>query len=564
MTNCLHFEKRCFDSSVDFKMLFKTILLLVIVTSAVQAQDSVKIPVAFRRVGKLATGLSYAHLRATIDFGQVQRAHKLLAQHLREELKTATSSDVRTFFEMVLNQLSLSSGQLDRLEEVFFSTQHHRDKRQLMGGLGLGMGIFGLGLSIYNLVEIKKLHREIDNFRDGFNHVLHALEDTDHAIATLTSSVNSIKRAVSIVISEVENGKRELEILRHSLLISNMIQHHNVEISLWARGLESVLQKQLQPTLVKSKQIRHGLEEICHKAKKQKLNCLSEENSAIFKMPISYFATEDKKIYVFIHIPLIDREPINLYQHLPTPVKIGNLFFTLHSGKQFLATDSLGVLGMELSDEELSHCHRQNLHSGITFLCPNTNLIRLKIKKTCLGALLFGLKDIVPNSCKGRIQSQEEKEEKAVQISETDILLYNPQSETYMEHCPNGSRTLPSLKKVAIIKTSPGCQIVMNDFVFRAAKTFQDESDFVDQPMEIDWPKMANSTFKDLETAFNEMERLQDPKRTDLHQLKKWINDNKNERAVDMNFVVAAIALTASVVIVLFLCILYISHKRSK
>jgi hypothetical protein len=55
---------------------------------------------------------------------------------------------------------------LQRLQVAFFGKETHRDKRQAMAALSMGFGIFGLGTSIYNTMEIGKLRKEMEKTQE--------------------------------------------------------------------------------------------------------------------------------------------------------------------------------------------------------------------------------------------------------------------------------------------------------------------------------------------------------------------------------------------------------------
>ena len=74
--------------SVTFKMFKETLLLILslAVISKTSQPEHINVPVSFKRIGRFATGLSYGHIRATINFNQLLKAHKNLELFLNQQL----------------------------------------------------------------------------------------------------------------------------------------------------------------------------------------------------------------------------------------------------------------------------------------------------------------------------------------------------------------------------------------------------------------------------------------------------------------------------------------------
>ena len=94
----------------------------------------------------------------------------------------------------------------------------------------------------------------------------------------------------------------------------------------------------------------------------------------------------EKKIYVYIHISFVYMDPINLKEHLPIPFELGNLFISLESRRNVIASDNKGTFGLELMHNDLLHCHMEKVLSGNIYVCPNSNILTNHIRQTCLGS----------------------------------------------------------------------------------------------------------------------------------------------------------------------------------
>jgi len=297
--------------SFDFQMLKVTLLSTLIAFAIALQPEHISVPVTFKRIEKFATGLSYSHLRATIDFAQMKKAHHELDQLLRQEILTATSHQKKGLYKMLLRQFSLSTNIIDRLDAMFF-TESQRQKWQLLPRAVMGFGILSFGLSIYNTYEITKLRSKVTHLDSGINHMIHVLEEQDHAIMKLTENVNSLKAIVKIMMTDLQGVANEINGVKKVIIVSNMIATHNADISVWGRGLKALILGELHPTLIDTRKLNSAITSVWFRAAQLGLSPLFTDNTAIFKVPVKYLAMTEKKIYVYIHISFVYMDPINL------------------------------------------------------------------------------------------------------------------------------------------------------------------------------------------------------------------------------------------------------------
>ena len=90
---------------------------------------------------------------------------------------------------------------------------------------------------------------------------------------------------------------------------------------------------------------------------------------------------------------------MELFEFIPTPVKVRNLYLEIKASLELLATDERGQAGIKMSREQLVRCQAGDKHNGKVFLCPNANLIRNDNRKSCLGAIFFGLQEEIGKRC---------------------------------------------------------------------------------------------------------------------------------------------------------------------
>ena len=550
-------------------MFNKELLLIVTITIAFTHQtiktDS-EIPVSFRKVGNLAAGLSYAHIHGTLDFAKLKEGHDHIEEYLRSRILEATNQNEEAFLSSIQTQLQVSKKTIQRLDFAFFKNVGKREKRQLLMGLSLGLGFVSAGMSVYNTIEIYKLHREIKDVKAGFKYVAHVLEEDHNAILALSKSITEIKKMCRTLLEFMKNEVNEVHMTQRMLLMTSMVQNHNNEVAALARGLEALLFNQLYPTLIDSTKLQKGLQVISEMAKTKGLKLLNEDASNIYKNAISFVSTVDRKILIFIHVPLVHFEPIDLYEHLAIPFQMGDLLVTLESKNQFLATDKSGQLGMELSNIDLLHCQMEKSHFGNTYICPNTNLVRNNVRKTCLGALLYGHKVEIIANCQTYVQRAAETQEFAMQTGSNKFLILAKENLSVVKFCKNGTQIMNNITGLTTISTDEDCRIVTENHTFRPQIDLDLEVDFIDRPIVLEDMKILQKVeIKDLEQAYKQLASIKIPTKTHIDDLKQWIHSTQEvERTSLIGSSLSSMGIIISLVAVFVLAYLFCSYRKSK
>ena len=523
----------------------------------------VKIDTAFRKLGLYASQLSFAHIHTHIDLRKMISEHQELTLYLEENEKAENYGRLHHIVQMLRKQLDISSTTLQRLHLAFFGKESHRDKRQALAALSMGFGIFGLGTSIYNTVEIGKLQGEMAKTQQEVSLIIEKMDAENEAVNKLSTSVMTLKQTCQKVIKISKDNRIHVD---HLFTLSLMVNEHNTKLLEVARGLESLLHGRLDPSLVNTLSLEEIMKSLNEKAAEQGLKLLHREISMVFKSPITYVALENGLIDIIVHIPLVKQDPIELYEYVPIPIKIGNLIMTVESQKEVLAMDKNGNLGLELSKVDLIQCQIENTHDGKVYLCPNSNLVRNNVRSTCLGSLMSGRMETIRDRCHHLVEQSNLSEEFAKQISQDTIIMYIQENDTAQLVCRNGSRSAKLSMGLHRIVVSPGCQMISESFVFAPQVEVDISSSFMEQRINFVREELLGQVEnQELDRAYEELSKIEPIKRVDLRKLKDWIQRSdsaRNHSVVTYGLLVSSVLI--SVAIVGYLVYLYCKIKAKR
>jgi len=438
------------------------------------------------------------------------------------------------YIKLIRPQIAAAAEQLGDLRDLFFGENDQRQKRQLFIGLALALGVLNSGMSIYNTHEITKLHSELSGIKEdvvhGFKHVYHVLQEEDHAVFQITQNVNALKEVCRDTLDQVGNNVNEIIDLQNIISIGAMVNNVNAEIGSWGRALEFLTHGKLHPALVNKSALKKGFQSAQEQARKFGLKTLHQEFSSIYRSPISYIATKNEEIVVIIHIPLVEREPLELFEYLPTPVKVGNLFLTIEGQYTILATDLQGQNGVEMSATDLLRCQSEDVHYGKLFVCPNANLLHNNIRRSCLGAIFFGHQEEVLKKCLHFPYLREQQAEFVKQVSETTITLFTEENLTIRQTCFKTTKVLQNITGLTTITVPRGCKLTTEEHTFISPIIIDETTDFVKNVMKIPTAKLFNNTSQEkIEAQLKKLDSIKTPDRVHLEKLKRWIDEEETK-----------------------------------
>lgn len=562
--NC-SLSKQIFNqTSFSHNMWFRNILSILLLIGVMSAlQHDIEMSPSFRRLGLLATGLSYGHLHGTIDLRQLHQAHRSVLHVIEERLRTASSKEEINLIGTLKPQLLSGTRILDDLEEMFFGGPHTRHKRQLFIGLAMALGIVSSGTSIYNTVEISKLHSDITSLRQGLHHVAHVMTAEAHAINRLNDNLHKVKESCTFILERLQNQQNEINALTEVIGLLTLIQNFNTELSAWGRGMESLAEGHLHPSLVDKQKLHQAISAIEEQARKSGRRLLHENKSQIYRAPTSFLATEDEKIIFITHVPLVEQQPLEMFELLPSMKRIHNIVMEVSAEKQILATDSRGQTGIEMTQLDLLRCQREDRHNGRFFICPDANVFRNEIRKTCLGGMFFSHQNEIEERCLHTIRLEDKED--LVQIEKDEILLFSQENTTLIEKCSNGTHYHQVAAGITRKKTRFGCELTTKEFTFKSPKDIDEDKNFIVRRFQAQkFLFVNNQTANSIHKAITALKALNNPDKIRVEQIQAWIEqDSATTRNWGINLSISSIVGFIGILLIAFIIIMYIKFRKN-
>ena len=540
-----------------------TVLLLLCLSTA--ALSSITFDATFRKIGSVASGLSYGHLHGTIDFKHLQRTFGTLLRTVDERISgNLPSGTERELFEALRPQLDAAMRTLDDLDVQFFG-DHHRRKRQLFLGIAMALGLVSVGTSIYTASEIHQLHGELMDLRTTVKHVAHLVDDEAHAINEIVSNMKTTATACKLLLTRVEADENHLTMVTNVLKLQTMIGNVNADLAGWGRGLEALLNGRLHPALVERKKIRNLTEAIEKEAKRAGRQTLHNGADMLFKAPVSFMATANGQINFFAHIALITDQPMSVYEYIPVPVRVNDLYMQV-STEKILALDQRGQTGQEITRNDLQKCHTEDRHEGMLFICPEASIFNNEIKKTCLGSLFYGSK-LLEDKCQHTITNV--ADDQMWQVAKTEIVIISAKNQTLTERCMKNVSYHQIPAGIHQRKVKPGCELSTEKFTFRAATAIDIEDDFIRRPIETEkFDFIEKTDQKEIREALQQLSTLKKVPAIDTDELQAWIQDidgkSKSTYTSWALSTMGVVAGTSATIAIVYLYVKYIKSKNSR
>lgn len=567
----------------------------------IKAATPSTIPITFRPRGFIAESRSWGHLSASINISYLNDILEQAKNSVNESFYSADwnrnpkhEAKMKVYSGSIYNSLRIPSRLMDLVDLTFFNEQPmlvpphisfnyplgsrkpdyslptEREKRQALEIIGS----LSIGLSIYNLVQVKELQNRVDTLENENAHIVAVLENDHLILNALSQAVVTLNKSMIVYADELTKIQDQVHFLNVHTLIQNEVNILSQEFGLIFDGLVELAHGKLSPNLIDKSKITSAFRTLEQRAKEKNYNLLHPEVSSIFKSQISYVADPKTKIInVIIHIPLFKNSRMAVYEHISTPILFNNsmnapLMFVSSPSGPFLAIDELNPKkGAEISATQLAGCNVEVSALGSIFLCQNSLIVSNNVEFSCLGTLFSGNYDekLLTSLCDVKLRDVSEY---WTQVDSNNFMLYSKEPTKLTKICPTSTpgklqSNISMVQHLQILTVEPGCTAFTNLYTLYGATEITLDSNFIYLPQMVNF---EHPTFdqSNLATIYKELSTLNLPKEISFRELELFEKTKTWRRhSLSIGGALTVVALMLGLAIVAYLAWTYWKFRRA-
>lgn len=319
---------------------------------------------------------------------------------------------------------------------------HARTKREIIGGIALGM-------SIWNSHRISTLESHLHNFSSQYNLLVESTSLLSDKHNQLAADVELMSRLLVIIL----NGNAR-KVLATSISVADRLRNTIDDVT---SIITSGQQRKVSPRLINGDDLNQLFIAVSKKAKDLDCEMIMDQPSDLYEIEASYgYSQNGLNFGIYIHIPIVPKsQKLALLEHIPFPISFQsfatNTTLTPNTGPdKFLAvlpsrqtSPSPPYSGhvphkyRVLSETEFQSCFKLRSY----YLCAGRNTLRTDIGSSCIGSLWLKDKDLIIKNCDIK---KEPLQEVAVKLSPREWLVLTPEPQTAPVLC--GRDVIKSLR----------------------------------------------------------------------------------------------------------------------
>jgi len=370
-----------------------------------------------------------------------------------------SGSIVRQGWELpssVTSSQPLTPEKLDQMTMV-------RSRREILGGIAIGMAVAATALGVFNRVQINQLKTELFEVKENVGRLFEVVQDFSSNFAALETGFNEIRTTLLYQM-----------MFNPTLFDSRLSRLENQlrgRLQRVTHAIQAAMHQRFAIDYLNPSELVNLFDQLARRADEAGCELLIQYHSDLFQVETSLlFDGQDG--HLLIHVPMAPKGTLlRLFRLHPFPLP---MFDTHHlmidAEDDILAISSSETrYNVQLSSTDLLSCHRMNT----VFMCDSFGVMSKRFNDTCLGALYMQRFELVRGLCKFRVTPLKEQ---VYQVRKGQYLVYSPDTSTATMKCRNGSHSEIHLQKgTQQVQIPPGCQgffldhLATSDFSVRLA-----------------------------------------------------------------------------------------------
>lgn len=357
--------------------------------------------------------------------------------------------------------ISSEQGYTDhQVRDQYRRKRSQRSRRNVLNSI---LGSVAVGVAFSNKVAIRDLRDELYDNRDSIQKIVTYIEEEQRSL----QAIEFFSKEITKQIQEHQNWQTEQQIHNSFLLTviilddyCDLIQEYSTEVT------RLLITGRLDPHYFPIEVIKHALGEIKDQARSRGLTVPHEAIAELIERKVSYVHM-DKRVYVFITIPLATSKPMSAHRMLDVPLIIDDqVAVSLASQQKILVRSKYeeNEEYLELRETEFDECEKhQHFH-----MCSNRPVFRNQ-NDSCLLALYDGDSKVTSKLCAFRPIVTER--EVVVKITDRSVLIIVPPSKEtpliIVISCPEtGKSSTFHLTEHSYLKVDYGCTLITDSTRF--------------------------------------------------------------------------------------------------
>jgi hypothetical protein len=340
----------------------------------------------------------------------------------------------------------LTAEKLDQMTVV-------RPRREILGGIALGMAVAATALGVFNRVQINQLKTELFEVKENVGRLFEVVQDFSNNFASLETGFNEIRTTFlyQVMFNPTLFDSR----------LSRLENQLRTRLHRVTHAIQAAMHQRFAIDYLNPAELVQLFEQLAARADEAGCELLIQYHSDLFQVETSLlFDGQDG--HILIHVPMAPKGTLlRLFRLHPFPLP---MFETHHlmidAEDDILAISSTELrYNVQLSSTDLLSCHRMNQ----VFMCDAFGVMSRRFNDTCLGALYMQRFELIRGLCKFKVIPLKEQ---VYQVRKGQYLVYSPEASTANMRCRNGTHSELHLQRgTQQIRIPPGCQGFFLDHV---------------------------------------------------------------------------------------------------
>lgn len=347
-----------------------------------------------------------------------------------------------------------------------------RSKRMVPLGI-VGMAsrtLFGTA----TLKDVEDITKKLDDIGKEQSQIVHINSEQIHLITQKFEDLDNITKTQRIMLKEFEdqflavtkNNQRVSEVayandlMLHARIVANHMRHVKEVYQRIGKILKGAVIGKIKPELLQKDLLQQMGDDIRRTTNGADFPILNEHLRAETIAQISNIDVvyHKDKLIVIVKVPLVNKEPYQLYQINELPVRQTSInkhisWAHIRPKHEYIAVSSDNRQFVELNKEDLNSCTK--IQTGK--LCNNNKPTRMSVKSDgCEINMLLQPSTKIMQTCDVRISRNRENYWKYLQ-QEAAWLFSMEKEETMTISCSTGKREIVNVNGTGIIRLADGC-----------------------------------------------------------------------------------------------------------